>query len=63
MTILEALKSDEYDLRIDCGDRWLVYDTQGSLWKVYERKYMAKKSMVIIMTPLEENAVRELLKG
>ena len=63
MTILEALKSDECDLRIDCGDRWLVYDTRGSLWKVYERKYMAKKSMVIIMTPVEENAVKELLKG
>lgn len=63
MTILEALKSPKYSLRVDWMDRWLVYDEVFDLWTVYERKTKDRNSKMILSTPSEENAVNELLKG
>lgn len=49
--------------RVTCGDRWLIYDQEAETWIVYERKYMAKKTKTIIETPIQDEAVEELLKG
>jgi len=59
MTLLEALKSDDLDLRVDNGNRWLVINESGE-FVVYERKYHQKKTRIISITFDEEMAVKKL---
>jgi len=63
MTMLEALKNPDRTVRLEYEDRWFVYDNIHDLWVVYERRPNDRNSKMIIQTPSEENAVRELLKG
>ena len=59
MNIVEWLKSENANARVSIGWRWLVWD---GCWEVYERKYSAKKTTLIIATANEEEAVAALLK-
>lgn len=59
MTILEALKSDDLDLRIDNGNHWLIINESGE-FVVYERKYHQRKTRIISTTFDEEMVVRKL---
>ena len=62
MDIVEALKSEGEYLRVDNGDKWLVFDTDIAKWVVYGRKYRAKKTVKLIETANQTLAVTELLK-
>lgn len=58
--IIDALKNQEENLRIDNGSRWLVWSDDNT-WTVYERTYGAKKTKRIISTTDEAQAVAALL--
>jgi len=60
MTILQALKSEDVNVRVTNGYRWLVYNILDT-FIVYERKYNAKKSTVLYCGKDEELAVKHLL--
>jgi hypothetical protein len=60
MTIVKALMSDEYNLILSTGHKWLVYDTQFNMWVVYEQ--VRRKVVKIIETEIEDEAVAELIK-
>jgi len=55
MTIKEALAYQIRDIRVTCGDRWLVWN--GKEWVVYERKRHAKTTKIVTVTDSEETAV------
>lgn len=57
MTITEALKSAE---RITHHNRWMVYDEFSRLLVVYERKFKARKTTMIIETADEHEAFEHL---
>ncbi len=60
MTILKALMSDEHNLRLSTGHKWLVYNTTISMWVVYEQvRYKVVKK---IETEIQDEAVAELIK-
>lgn len=61
MTIAEAMQSGEFNMRVSCGDRWLVSDGEGE-WAVYERSY-GKRVRVVDITDDEEKAVSILVAG
>lgn len=64
MTIVEALKSDKiYDIRVTCGDRWLVVSALTDEFVVYERKRYARNTTVVFVDYNEADAVAELIKG
>ena len=52
---------EDTNARITFGNRWLVFDTDEG-WTVYERKYNAKRTTVILQTKCEEDAVNALIK-
>lgn len=58
-TIYEALKEPMSMLVI--GRRWLVYDSDGDFYTVYERRYGAKNSIILIDGATEDQAVNALL--
>lgn len=58
MNIVSALMKT--DARLTYNNRWLIYDNE--LWCVLERKRNAKKTKIIIKTPIQDEAVEELLK-
>jgi len=45
MTIKKALFYQIRDIRVTCGDRWLVWN--GKEWVVYERKRHAKTTKTV----------------
>ena len=45
-------------IRVSYGDKWLVYDIVE--WVVYQRKYGAKKTIMICRTDSEDEAVEVL---
>jgi len=60
MTILEALKRQDEDVRIIYLNKWIIfYDNE---WVVYERRYNAKKSLIIYSGADESEAVKYLFK-
>lgn len=62
MNIIDALKEDEYALRITYNYRWMYYDSADDCWCVYEHKPYAKETKLIINTQNEEMAVQFLLE-
>ena len=60
MNISTALQDKNNSIRISCGYRWLVGDGVGG-WIVYEHKYHARNSTIVIETQDEEKAVSELI--
>ncbi len=67
MTIIEALKSEEYAvvLKNQYTNKWLFWDKAGKKWlvntKLFDHNYMELKTL--IKTEDESEAVSELLKG
>lgn len=55
------MQSGEFNMRVSCGDRWLVSDGEGE-WAVYERSY-GKRVRVVDITDDEEKAVSILVAG
>ena len=62
MTILDALKKDDLNVRVTIGDRWLYID-QDFLFVVREHQYRKNNTKVLIYTESEEKAVEVLLFG
>ena len=60
MTIVKASMSDEYNLRLSTGHKWLVYDTSINMWVVYEQ--VRYKVVKVIETEIQDEAVAELIK-
>lgn len=59
-TIADLLKSDVINARVSCGSRWLVWDSDAWCWIVYERRYGARKTRILVETRNEAEAVRVL---
>ncbi len=57
MKIITALMKKDC-IRVLYGDKWLIYDTGE--WVVYQRKYGAKKTIMICKTDSEDEAVEVL---
>lgn len=64
MTITEALKTKEGYIRLTYSKydftRWLVFGE--NYWFVYEHKFRAKKTVELIRTKSEEEAIQYLIK-
>lgn len=61
MTILEALQDPGLtDIRVSCGDRWLVCDDETDEFVVYSRPYGTRRTRVLIKTKNEDKAVAVL---
>ena len=61
MTIIEALKREDKNVRLSYGDRWLIWDETIDNWVVYERKYAAKSTKIFYSGDNEGDAVLGLL--
>jgi len=61
MKIAEALKGN--DVRVSSGWRWMYWDDGEEVFVVREQKYGAKKSIVIVNTIDEDEAVKHLIEG
>ena len=61
LTVNELLKTQ--DVRISCGNRWLVYDDIVSEYVVYEHKYGARNTTEIIRGSEESEACEALIEG
>ena len=59
MNITEALKLENEYLRVNNGDKWLVWSDDE--WKVLQRKHGQKKTRVVCATSRESIAVSQLL--
>ena len=62
LTIIGALKQDEKQTRLTCGDNWLVWNNESSEWVVYQHRAYQKKTRVVYRGENQLNAVKELLK-
>ena len=60
MNIIEALQSEDFNLRITKDNRWLYGNYMGG-WIIYEFKPYAKKTIVVIETEDETIAIDNLL--
>lgn len=60
MKIAEFIK--KHNCRLSCGDSWLVYNDITEMWVVYSHKLYARKSVVVIETEDEDEAVGALFK-
>ena len=60
MTILDALRQEFSQVRVSCGDRWLVVNDDGK-FVVYSHPYGAKKTRTLLTTINEDAAVACLL--
>ena len=60
MNIIEALQSEDFNLRITKDNRWLCGDNKGG-WIIYEFKPYTKDTIVIIETNNETIAIANLL--
>jgi hypothetical protein len=58
--IVQVMQQASYDMRLVCGDRWLVYDKACFAWEVYERKYQQKNTRTIIITTSLQGALKVL---
>ncbi len=49
-------------LRLSYGNKWLIYsgNAYNLEWVVYEHKYRAKKSNILIRTQSQDEAIRKL---
>ena len=63
MNIVEALQVEFGNARLSVGDKWLFWNSVRRLWIVYQRKYGARKTVVLFETESEEEAVAVLMKG
>lgn len=63
MTILDALKREENDVRVTCGNRWLVIEkwNEESWFVVYGREYCQKNTRLFYKGNDEEDAISILL--
>lgn len=59
MNIVSALMNVDM-IRLSYGNRWLIFD-EGE-WVVYEHKYHAKNSQVLIRTQNQDEAIDVLIK-
>lgn len=59
MTILDALKIS--GSRIEYGNKWLVI-TENNMFRVFEYPFCDKKSVCLLQTSNEEEAVEELMR-
>lgn len=62
MNIIGALKSEDTNLRISNGNKWLIYNSFRQEWIVYESKRYARVSQELISTQNEEIAIKKLLE-
>jgi hypothetical protein len=60
MKIAELLQSDEYNVRVSCADRWLVW--HNDQWVIYERGIYEKKTKIIFETNSEDLAVEKFIE-
>ena len=61
MTIVDALKAADTEIRVSCGHRWLFWtDTEG--WTVLERQPYQKSNRCLYTGDDEERAVRKLVE-
>lgn len=61
MTIIDALKREDQDVRVTCGNRWLVFTNFSEEFIVYGREYHKVKSIVHYQGDNEDEAVKSLL--
>jgi len=57
MNIISALMKIDC-IRVSYGDNWLVYDDNE--WVVFQRRYGAKKTIVVCRTQIQDEAIEEL---
>lgn len=57
MNIISALTKID-GMRISYQDKWLTWDNDE--WVVYQRKYGAKKSIILCRTPIQDDAIKVL---
>ena len=62
MSIVEALKMSDGDLRISSGDRWMCWNVIDNQWEVREHKPYQRETTVLIATKEESAAVVKLLE-
>ena len=62
MTIVDALKEGNINIRLDYQDRWLLWNPHFEFWEVCERKPHAKKTTLLVETGEEDAAVQVLLE-
>jgi len=60
MKIADFIK--RYNCRLSLDNAWLVFDGNSGQWVVYARRPYAKKTMVMIETDNEEQAVKALIR-
>ncbi len=60
LNIYEALKLEHVDIRVTCGDRWMVWDEDMAEWKVWEHKPRARHTTVIYFGDSADEAVERL---
>ncbi len=61
MKIIEALKNPDETIRLDNGEKWMVWDDVSEEWVVYQHKPYAKTAKIVAHTPNEDEAVAILL--
>ena len=61
MGIISALMSEDHNLRVTNGDRWLVYDIATYKWVVYEHKPYARHSTILIEAHIQDDVIPFLL--
>lgn len=60
MTIVDALKQTDVDIRLSCGSRWMFWtDVDG--WTVLERKPYQKVNRTLYTGENEEMAISKLI--
>jgi hypothetical protein len=62
MTIVEALKDKENNLRVSTTDKTLFYDSIADAWIVKKNKHRRLSTGIIIETNDEELAIEKLLE-
>lgn len=63
MKIVEALKDEDIlNIRLSYEDRWLIYDANISRFIVLQRKYRARRTVCLMQTSDEDEAVKVLLR-
>ena len=54
--LIEQLKK-QYDMRVICGNRWLVWDNYSHQWTVYGRRKYQKHTRIYTQTDSIDHAV------
>lgn len=60
--LIDALKDENYHLRVTNGNKWMIFDKDNKVWVVYQRSMYARNTKTLIETPLLYLAIDELVK-